>query len=165
MAVDASRRELRDVDTRLAIVNILTYRDVVRGSLYTQRMNAELFTVIAVLGLLLAATGVFAVVALTVAGRRREIGIRVAVGADRITIAKAVLGPIGGSVLVGLGVGLAGAFGATRLVGSLLWGVAPADPMALAVGVGVLLIAIVLAVGVPLRRAMQIEPIASLRTE
>jgi len=164
-AVKLLEHELHAVDTRLAIVNILPYRDVVRGSLYTQRMNAELFTVVAAIGLLLAATGVFAVVALAVAGRRREIGIRMAVGADRIAIAKSVLGSIGDSITVGLGAGLAGAFGATRLVGSLLWGVAPADPLALAVGLGVLLIALVLAVGVPLRRALQIDPVASLRTE
>ena len=165
VAVDAMERELRAVDTRLAIVNILTYRDVVRGALYTQRMNAELFTVIAALGLLLSAGGVFAVLALAIAGRRREIGIRVAVGADRISIAKSVLGPVGGSVLVGLAVGLAGAFGATRVVGSLLWGVAPTDPMALGVGVGVLLIAVALAVGVPLRGALEIDPVIFLRAE
>lgn len=164
-AVDAMRRELRDVDTRLAIVNILPYRDVVRGFLYTQRMNAELFTVIAGLGLLLAAAGVFAVVALAVVGRRREIGIRVAIGADRLAVAKSVLAPIGRSVLVGLGTGLAGAFVAMRWVGGLLWGVAPADPLALAVGVGVLLTAVAVAVQIPLRRALHIDPAGCLRTE
>ena len=90
-AVEMMRRELRAVDTRLAIVNILPYREVVRGALYTQRMNAELFTVIAVLGLLLSAAGIFAVVVLAVAGRRREIGIRVAVGASNVAIMKSVL--------------------------------------------------------------------------
>ncbi len=164
-AVETMRRELRALDTRLAIVNILTYRDVVRGFLYAQRMNAELFTAIAGLGLLLAAAGTFAVVALAVASRRREIGIRMAVGADRFAVARAVLGPIGGSVLVGLTIGLAGAFAATRWVGSLLWGVAPADPLALGIGVGVLLLAVILAVLVPLRRALAIDPARSLRAE
>lgn len=164
-AVEMMRRELRAVDTRLAIVNILPYRDVVRGALYTQRMNAELFTVIAALGLLLSAAGIFAVVVLAVAGRRREIGIRVAVGANSIAIMKSVAGPIAGSVIVGLGVGLAGAFGATRAVESLLWGVTPADPMALGVGGGVLLMVITLAVGVPLRRVLEVDPVASLRVE
>lgn len=165
LAVDMMERELRAVDTRLAIVNILPYRDVVRGALYTQRMNAELFTVIALLGLLLSAAGVFAVLGLAVAGRRREIGIRVAVGADRVSIAKSVLGSISGSVLLGLGVGLAGAFGATRLVEGLLWGVAPADPVALGLGVVLLLIAVGLAAGVPLRGAMKIDPSTALRSE
>jgi putative ABC transport system permease protein len=164
-AVEAMRRELRDVDTRLAIVNILPYREVVRGSLYTQRMNAELFTAIAGLGLLLAAAGVFAVVALAVTGRRREIGIRIAIGAGRLSVTKTVLGPVGASVLTGLAVGLAGAFVATRWVESLLWGIAPADPLALAAGVGALLLAVVLAVHIPLRRAMAIDPVGSLRAE
>ena len=74
-------------------------------------MNAELFTVIAALGLLLAGAGVFAVVALAVASRWREIGIRMAVGADRVSIAKSVLRPVSVSVFAGLGVGLAGAVG------------------------------------------------------
>jgi putative ABC transport system permease protein len=164
-AVDMMTRELRAVDTRLAIVNILTYRDVVRGALYTHTMNAELFTAIAVLGLLLSTAGVFAVLALAVAGRRREIGIRVAVGAGRMAVTQSVLGPIGRSVLVGLGVGLGGAFAATRLVESLLWGVAPADPLALGIGVGVLLTAVAGAVGVPLRRALEIDPVTSLRAD
>jgi len=158
-------RELHELDTRLAIVNTLPYREVVRGSLYTQRMNAELFAVVAAIGLLLAATGVFAVVTLAVARRRREIGIRMAIGADRTAIAKSVLGPIGGSVLVGLGAGLTGAFGVTRIIGNLLWGVAPADPVALSVGLAVLVFALALAVGVPLQRAMLIDPVTSLRTE
>lgn len=164
-AVTLLEQELHEVDTRLAIVNILPYREVVRGSLYTQRMNAELFTVIALLGLLLAATGVFAVASLAVASRRREIGIRLAVGADGMTAAKSVLGPIGASVLVGLGVGLAGAYVATRFVGGLLWGVTPGDPLALTLGVGVLLVSVVLSIGIPLRRAMRVDPIASLRAE
>jgi predicted permease len=165
VAVEMMRQELRAVDTRLAIVNILPYQDVVRGELYTQRMNAELFTVIAVLGLILSAAGVFAVLALAVASRRREIGIRLAVGADRISIAKSVLGPVGGSVLLGLSFGLAGAFAATRVVGSLLFGVAPSDPIALAVGIAVLLTAVVFAAGVPLRGALKIDPVTSFRME
>ena len=109
--------------------------------------------------------GVFAVLALAVAARRREIGIRMAVGADRISIAKSVLGPIGRSLLLGLVLGLAGALGASRLVGSLLGGVAPADPLALAVAVGVLLIAVASAIWIPLRAALEADPTASLRTE
>jgi predicted lysophospholipase L1 biosynthesis ABC-type transport system permease subunit len=66
---------------------------------------------------------------------------------------------------VGLVVGLAGALIATRWVGALLWGVAPADPVSLAVGVGVLLVAVATAVQIPLRRAMAVDPVRSLRAE
>ncbi len=164
-AVELMERELHAVDTRLAIVNIVTYRDVVRGFLYTQRMNAELFTLIAVLGLLLAAAGIFAVVTLAVAGRRREIGIRVAVGASGAAIARSILVPVGTSLAVGLALGLGGAAAATRVVSSLLWGVAPGDPLALMVGAAVLVLAVGLAVWRPLRRALRMDPVASLRVE
>jgi ABC-type antimicrobial peptide transport system permease subunit len=68
-------------------------------------------------------------------------------------------------VLVGLGIGLAGAFGGARLIESLLWGVAPADPLAIGAGVGVLLIAVILAIVVPLRGALEIDPARLLRAE
>jgi putative ABC transport system permease protein len=164
-AVAMMERELRTVDSRLAIVNILPYREVVRGALYSQRMNAELFTAIAALGLLFSAAGVFAVLALAVAARRREIGIRMAVGADAASIVRAVLGPIGRSIVLGLGVGIAGAMATTRLVEGLLWGVESADPLALGLGLGVLLIAIGSAIYKPLRGALALDPVTSLRVE
>ena len=163
--VDLAERELHAVDTRLAIVNILAYRDVVRGFLYTQRMNAELFSAIAALGLLLAAAGIFAVVTLAVAARRREIGIRIAVGAGGRAIARSILVPVGVSLTMGLALGLGGAAAATRVVMGLLWGVAPADPLALTTGIAVLLLAVAAAVWLPLRRALRLDPVASLRAE
>jgi ABC-type antimicrobial peptide transport system permease subunit len=72
---------------------------------------------------------------------------------------------MGVAVLIGLGAGLVGAFGAMRLVGGLLWGMAAADPMSLAVGVGVLVAAIALAAAVPLRQAVRADPAAALRAE
>ena len=164
-AVDRIERELRAVDTRIAIVNILPYQQVVRGFLYAQRMNAELFGVIAALGLILAAAGVFGVVALAVARRRREFGIRVAVGADRIAVVRLVLTTVSGPLAVGLAVGLGGAFVATRLVADLLWGVAPGDPVALLAGGLVLLSVLGVAVAVPVSRALRVDPVASLRAE
>jgi len=100
-----------------------------------------------------------------VAARGREIGIRVAVGADWVAVTRAVAGPMGVAVLIGLGAGLMGAFAAMRLVGSLLWGVAPQDPMSLTVGIGVLVVTIVLAAAVPLRRALRADPVVALRAD
>ncbi len=164
-AVTALEGAFRDVDTRLAILNVLSYGDVVAGFLYSQRMNAELFTLIAVLGLLLAATGVFAVVTLAVAARRREIGIRRAVGGDWLDITRVVAGSVGLAALVGLAVGLAGAFAATRVVGGLLWGLSPTDPVSMGVAGGVLLVGVVLAAAVPVGRAVRGDPVAVLRGE
>jgi ABC-type antimicrobial peptide transport system permease subunit len=153
------------VDPRIAIVNILPYSEVVDGFLYTQRMNAELFTLIAALGLILAAAGVFGVVSLAVAQRRREIGIRMAIGAHGADVVRVAVSRIGSALLLGLVVGLTGALLSTRLVGSLLWGVAPTDPLALIAGLCVLLAAVAVAVSLPLRRAFRIDPVASLRVE
>ncbi len=164
-AVDRVEGELRAVDTRIAIVNILPYRQVVGGFLYAQRMNAELFGVMAVIGLLMAAAGVFGVVALSVARRRRELGVRMAVGAHGSDIARVVLASVLGPVVVGLVLGLGGAFVATRMVAELLWGVAPGDPVALLAGGLVLLAALGGAVAVPVTRALRTDPVASLRGE
>jgi predicted permease len=165
LAVQRMEQELRAVDPRIAIVNILPYSEVVGGFLYTQRMNAELFTLISILGLVLSAAGIFGVVSLAVARRRKEIGIRLAIGAGHRAIIGLVVSRISGALLLGLGVGLGGAFLATRLVESLLWGVSPTDLTALAMGVGVLLVATGLAVSIPVRRALRIDPVGSLQAE
>ncbi|HSG07329.1 MAG TPA: ADOP family duplicated permease [Longimicrobiales bacterium] len=164
-AVDRMEQALRGVDTRIAIVNILPYGQVVGGFLYTQRMNAELFGVIAVLGLILATAGVFGVVALAVARRRREIGIRVAVGADRAFVVRLVVATVYAPLVIGLALGLAGAFVATRLVEGLLWGVAPSDPVAVLSGAAILAMALTLAIAVPVARALKVDPVVSLRAE
>jgi len=164
-AVDLVERELRAVDRRIAIVNILPYAQVVRGFLYTQRMNAELFGVIAVLGLILAAAGVFGIVTLAVARGRREIGIRVALGASRPSVVGLVVSTVSGPLTLGLALGLLGALVATRWVESLLWGVAPTDPVALGTGAAVLLAVLALAIVLPVHRALSYDPVASLRAE
>jgi putative ABC transport system permease protein len=164
-AIDEIERAIHAVDARIAIVNILTYSDVVAGFLYTQRMNAELFTVIAVLGLVLAAAGVFAVVALAVARRQREIGIRIAIGADRVSILGLVVRAIVAPVVLGVAVGLGAALLASRLVDALIWGVAPVDPVSLVAGIAVLIGAVVAAISIPIIRATHIDPINSLRAD
>jgi predicted permease len=164
-AVQRMEEELRAVDPRIAIVNILPYSQVVDGYLYPQRMNAELFSVIAFLGLVLSAAGVFGVTSLAVARRRKEIGIRLAVGADRRAIGSLVVKRVMMAVGAGLAVGLAGAFMAKTLVESLLWGVEPTDPMALGAGVIILLSAIGIAVATPVMRALRIDPVGTLQAE
>ena len=153
------------MDPRLAIVNILPYRDVVGGFLYTQRMNAELFSLIAVLGLILSAAGVFGVSSLAVVRMRKEIGIRVAVGADRPAITRLVVSKVSAAVLLGLVGGLAVALTGARLVESLLWGVSPTDPAAVTFGLSALFVAIGVAVGFPLRGALTVDPVSTLQSE
>jgi predicted permease len=156
---------LRDLEPHLAIVNVIPYTEVVRGYLYTQRMNAELFSVLGFLGLGLAAIGIFSVMTLAVNRRTREIGIRMSIGAQRRDIARLIVSRAMVPVTLGLGVGLAASLGTAGLVRSLLYGVEPTDPIALVVGAGVLVVAALLAAYLPARRAAAVDPMISLRTE
>ena len=165
LAVRRMEEELRAVDSRIAIVNILPYSEVVEGFLYSRRMNAELFSVIAVLALILVGAGVFGVMSLLVAGRRREIGIRLAIGARRPDIVRTVMSRVTSTVLLGLVFGAGGAIMARRMVEALLWGVQPTDPLSLGLGMAVLCAAVALAAYLPLRRAMRVDPAVSLQSE
>ncbi len=156
-------RWLREFEPHLAIVNVVTYSDVVRGYQYTQRMNAELFSVLAFFGLGLAAVGIFSVMSLAVAARTREIGIRMSIGALPRDIGGLVLRRALVPVSLGLAAGIGVSFAATGLVESLLFGVEPNDPTALAVGALVLLLAALVATYLPARRAVRVDPVIALR--
>jgi predicted permease len=164
-AVSQMETELHAVDPRIAIVNILPYSDVVGGFLYPQRMNAELFTIIAILGLILSAAGVFGVTSLAVMRMQKEIGIRIAIGAGQQTITRLVVSRVARSVVLGLGIGIALALAGSRLVESLLWGVSPTDTVAIGLGLFVLLLSVILAVSLPVRRAVRVDPVETLQAE
>jgi ABC-type antimicrobial peptide transport system permease subunit len=133
--------------------------------LYTQRMNAELFSVIAILGLILSASGVFGVTSLSVARMKKEIGIRLAIGAGRGAITRLVVARVSIAVGLGLLAGVVASVLGSRLVESLLWGISPTDPMALSIGIGILLASVALAVSIPLRRATRVDPVETLQAE
>ena len=158
-------RWLRDFEPHLAIVNVVPYTEVVRGFLYTHRMNAEMFSVLAFLGLMLSAVGIFSVVSLAVSRRTREIGIRMAIGAKRGDIGRLVLGRALASVAMGLVLGLGVSYALTGLVRSLLFGVEPTDPFTLASGAVVIVVAALAASYLPARRAATVEPVTALRHE
>jgi putative ABC transport system permease protein len=158
-------RWLRDFEPHLAIVNVVTYPAVVSGYLYTQRMNAEMFSVLAFLGLGLAAVGIFSVMSLAVSRRTREIGIRMSIGAQRADIRRLVIVRAMMPVAIGLVVGLAVSFAVTRLVQSLLYGVEPTDPLTFAAGSAILVAAALLAAYLPARRATKVDPLLALRYE
>lgn len=164
-SVPRLHRWLREYEPHLAIVNAITYEDVVRGALYTQRMNAEMFSVLAVLGLTLAGVGIFSVVSLSVVRRTREIGIRKAIGAKRSEIDVMVVLQALGPVLLGLIVGLSTAMAASKLFESLLIGVRPIDPVSLLGGSLVLLATAVVAAYLPARRAGGVDPVRALKVE
>ncbi|MCJ7629715.1 MAG: hypothetical protein MUO50_15175 [Longimicrobiales bacterium] len=158
-------RWLREFEPHLAIVNAVAYKEVVRGALYSQRMNAELFSALAVLGLILAGVGIFSVVSLSVTRRTREIGLRKAIGATGGEINRLVIRQALGPVVVGLAGGLVVSMGASRLVRSILFGVEPSDPLGLVGGSVVLLLTATLAAYLPARRAGRVDPVRALKVE
>jgi hypothetical protein len=155
--------ELRRVDPGLAIVNVLPYADVIDGFLYEQRMNAELFVAVAVLGAFLAAAGVFAILSVMVGQRRRELAVRVALGATGGRIGRLIARRVVAASLLGVAVGVALSIPASRWVASVLFGVEPWDPISLGLAAVVLLTAAAAASVPPVLRAVRLDPAESLR--
>ena len=143
------RRLLREYAPHMTIINVVAFNEIIGGALYTHRMNAELFTAMALLGLALACVGIFSVVSLSTKRRRREIGIRKALGATQSRVRNHMMMRALTPVVVGCAVGLVASLLGARLVESLLFGVSPLDPMALALGVLGLLAASAGAAAIP----------------
>jgi len=142
-----------------------TFQDVFSASLDTRRFNLTLVGVFAVAALLLAAVGVYGIMAFWVSRRTREIGVRMALGAEPGNVLGLVLGRASVTVAAGLAVGLVGAFILTRFIESLLFDVKAADPLTFA-GVALLLaIVALLATYIPARRAAKVDPMVALRYE
>jgi ABC-type antimicrobial peptide transport system permease subunit len=138
---------------------------VLTDSLSGRRFNMTLLMVFAALALVLAAVGVYGVMNYSVALRRRELGIRMALGAKTVDVLRLVLGQGLTLTLIGVGVGLLGAYGLTRLMASLLYGVAATDLLTFASVSGVLIAVGLVASYLPARRATKVDPLIALRSE
>ena len=159
------RAELREVDPNLVLYRVRTMEDVVGAGISPQRFSMALMGAFAAVALLLAAVGIYGVLAYTVAQRTHEIGIRMALGADRSAVRGLVLRH--GLVLtaVGILIGIAGSLALTRWLSSLLFGVEPNDPLVFgAVAIGLALVA-ALAGWLPARRATSVDPLLALRRD
>lgn len=132
---------------------------------WQQKLAARLASAFAGLALVLAMVGLFSVVSLAIRNRTRQIGVRLAIGARSTDILSLVLGECAGPVLAGLALGLSAAEVANRLLKSMLYGVAPSDPLVLAFVVAITIIATIFACLAPLRRALRVDPAISLRCE
>jgi putative ABC transport system permease protein len=159
------RKELAAVDATIPLTGVRVFEDYISQSLARPRFNALLLSIFAGVALLLTAIGIYGVMAYSVAQRTNEIGIRIALGAAKSSIFRLIVGQAMTLVAISVFVGLLGAFAATRLLNSLLFGVGAADPLTF--GAIVLLISGVgfLAAWLPARRAAQVDPIVALRTE
>jgi predicted permease len=158
-------RTLADLDPNLTINSIRTMRQQIDLSFDQDRAVASLAGLFGIVALVLAAIGLYGVTAYTVAQRTNEIGIRMALGADRPKILRLVLGGAFKRVLIGLVLGLPLAVGAGRLISAQLYGVSSWDGVSLAVAVGALAFCSFLAAIIPASRAAAISPMDALRTE
>ena len=164
-AIRAVRREVASLDATLPVYNVKTLEDQVDEMLAQERMVAWLSSFFGFLAALLAAIGLYGVMSYSVLRRTREIGIRVALGAERGRVLWLVLRETIELALIGLLIGLPAALALGRFVTGLLYGIAPSDAATLA-GAALLMAAIALLAGLlPARRAMRVDPIVALRYE
>ena len=161
----AIRNELVAMDSSIPLTSVRVFDEYISRSLARPRFNALLLSIFAGTALVLTAIGIYGVMAYSVAQRTNEIGIRMALGAAQSAIFKLVVGQAMATVAVSLALGLVGAFAATRLLRSLLFGVGAWDPLTFGAIVLLLTIVAFLAAWLPARRATHVDPIQALRTE
>ena len=164
-AVPLIKREVRAVDASISVTNIHTMQDVLDLSLARQRFSMTLIGVFAAAALALAIVGLYGVIALIVGQRRREIGVRLALGARPADVVRMVLGEASRLSLAGVALGIVGALALTRVLGSLLYGVSTTDTLTF---VGAALVVLVISLGAgfaPARRASRVDPTVTLRSE
>lgn len=158
-------RMLAEIDPNLTLVNVRTLQQQVDMSFEQERAVASLAGLFGIVALVLAAVGLYGVTAYTVAQRTNEIGVRMALGADRTDVAQLVLRGAFSRVLIGLLAGLPLAVGAGRLISSQLYGVSIWDPPALGAASVLLTVCAFFAALIPAGRAASISPMSALRTE
>ena len=161
----AVRNELRAIDPTLAAYDILTMDARRHYTHWPQRIFGQTFGAFGGTALLLALAGVYGVMAFSVARRRREIGVRVALGARPGDVLRLVVGRAAMLAVLGVAVGVVGAWALTRLLSGMLWGVATNDPATFMLTPLLLIAAALTASYVPARRAMRVDPMVALRSE
>jgi putative ABC transport system permease protein len=161
----AVRRTVHEIDVAQPIVKVAAMDDVVAASTAQRRLALTLFTCFALAAVLLAVAGIYGVLAGSVAERTREIGLRAALGATPRSILQLVVGQGARLAVIGLSVGLFGAFALTRSLRALLFGVGPNDPATLVMATGVLLAAALVACLVPAVRALRVDPSQAFRSD
>jgi putative ABC transport system permease protein len=156
------RHEVQAIDKDQPIYSVRPFDDVVMNSLGTRRVSMQLFSVFAIAALLLAGVGIYGVMAYSVTQRTQEIGIRMALGAQKSHVLGMILRQGMTLALIGIGIGVAGAFGLTRLIASLLFGVTTSDAATFVVTSVFVILVSVLACYLPARRAAKLDPVQAL---
>jgi putative ABC transport system permease protein len=163
--IAAAAREIRQMDPGQAMPDILTMEEIVDRAVEGSRFNTVVLAVFAGIAFLLAAVGIYGVMSYDVSQRTGEIGIRMALGAQKRDVLKLVLGQGAKLAAYGIALGQAAAFGLTHLMSAMLYGVNPADAVTFA-AISLLLGAVAVAASyLPSRRAMALDPVTALRHE
>jgi ABC-type antimicrobial peptide transport system permease subunit len=161
----AAKREIQQLDADLPMYSVRGMRQLVAQSLAPRRFLENLLTLFAALALVLAALGIYGVMACQVSQGTRELGIRIALGATRTTIVRMVLGRALTLAICGVAIGMAAALAMTRLIRGLLYGVEALDTVSFATTALLLALVAGLASYLPARRAARTDPLTSLRSE
>jgi ABC-type antimicrobial peptide transport system permease subunit len=163
--VEPIRKAIEGLNSENVMYGAKTMESIISDSMAARRFSMILLGVFAALALLLSSIGIFGVISYVVSQRTQEIGIRIALGAQRSDVLRMMLGDGMRMTLVGVGIGLVAALLATRLMTKMLFGVSATDPLTFAGVAAVLTCVALLACYLPARRAMRVDPIVALRYE
>jgi predicted lysophospholipase L1 biosynthesis ABC-type transport system permease subunit len=163
--VDSLRRVVQSQHSQNVIFKPQTMNEVIADSLARRRFSMTLLSAFAVVALLLASVGLYGVISYLVGQRTHEIGIRLALGAQRVDVLRLVLSQGMKMALGGVVIGLLAAAGLTRLLAGMLYGVSATDPLTFAAIVLLLVAVALMACFIPARRAMRVDPLTALRYE
>jgi putative ABC transport system permease protein len=162
---EALRKAVREVDPQQAVSSMRTYEDVVSASLNSRRLTALLLGIFAGVALLLASVGIYGVIAYSVEQRTREIGIRMALGAQQGAVLRLVVGEGARLALAGIALGALGAFALSRALTRLLYGISATDPLTYLCLAAALAAVALFACWLPARRAVRVDPALALRAQ
>jgi putative ABC transport system permease protein len=163
--ITAVQNEVHAMDSELPIFNVKTMDEYISATVAGPRFNATLLVIFAGVALILTIVGLYGVMSYSVAQRTNEIGIRMALGAQTSDVLRLIVSQGFKLVLIGLGIGLIGAFALTRVIASLLFGVTTKDPLTFAAVAALLALVALLACYIPARRATRLDPLHALRYE
>jgi putative ABC transport system permease protein len=163
--VPAVRAEVLKLDSQLPLYNVTTMQGAVDQTLSVRRFALWLLGIFAAVALLLALSGIYGVLAHSVAQRTHEIGVRMALGAARGDVLRLVFAQGGRMAAAGIGFGLLASYLMTQFLRTLLYGVKPADPLTFVAVALLLIVTVLLACWIPARRASRVDPMIALRSE